>query len=61
MTAGPARETMGRPEVIKPGQKEIRMTGERQVTMIMQGEAPAVQARIPDQPCADCLDQSPVI
>src|SRR5260370_6830388 len=29
--------------------------------MIMQGEAPAVQApsRIPDQPCADCLDQSP--
>src|SRR6266446_6449122 len=37
------------------------MTDERQVTMIMQGEAPAVRApsRIPDQPCVDCLDQSP--
>ena len=52
---------MERPEVVKPGQKEIGMTDERQVTMIMQGEAPAMQApgRIPDQPCADCLDQSP--
>ena len=51
---------MERPEVVKPGQKEIGMTDERQVTMIMQGEAPAMQApgRIPDQPCADCLDQS---
>jgi MFS family permease len=37
------------------------MTDERQVTMISPGEAPAVQApgRIPDQPCVDCLDQSP--
>src|SRR6266704_698681 len=61
MTAWPARETMGRPEVVKPGQKEIRMTDERQLTMIKQGEAPAVQApsRIADQPCVDCLDQSP--
>src|SRR6266704_3305080 len=61
MTACPARETMGRPEVVKPGQKEIRMTDERQLTMIKQGEAPAVQApsRIADQPCVDCLDQSP--
>jgi len=61
MTTGPAREIMGRPEVVKPGLKEIRMTDERQVTMIMPGEVPAVQApsRIPDQPCVDCLDQSP--
>src|SRR6266568_4746154 len=61
MTACPARETMGRPEVVKPGQKEIRMTDERQLTMIKQGEAPAVRApsRIADQPCVDCLDQSP--
>ena len=37
------------------------MTAERSVTMTKQGEAPAVQVpgRIPDQPCADCLDQSP--
>ena len=37
------------------------MTDERSVTMTKQGEAPAVQVpgRIPDQPCADCLDQSP--
>src|SRR6185312_4297928 len=37
--------------------KEIGMTDERTVTLTM----PAVQApaRIPDQPCADCLDQSP--
>jgi hypothetical protein len=37
------------------------MTDERSVTMTKQGEAPAVQApvRLPDQPCADCLDQSP--
>ena len=37
------------------------MTDERSVTMTKQEEAPAVQApvRIPDQPCADCLDQSP--
>jgi MFS family permease len=36
------------------------MTDERSVTMTKQGEAPAVQVpgRIPDQPCADCLDQS---
>ena len=36
------------------------MTAERSVTMTKQGEAPAVQVpgRIPDQPCADCLDQS---
>ena len=52
---------MGKPEVVKPGQKEIGMTDERQLTMTKQGEAPAMQApsRIPDQPCADCLDQSP--
>src|SRR5246127_596795 len=38
------------------------MTAERSVTMTKQGEAPAVQVpgRIPDQPCADCLDQSRV-
>jgi len=37
--------------------KEIGMTDERPVTLTM----PAVQTpvRIPDQPCADCLDQSP--
>jgi MFS family permease len=38
------------------------MNDERSVTMTKQGEAPAVRAapgRIPDQPCADCLDQSP--
>ncbi len=37
------------------------MTDERQLTMIKQGEAPAVRApsRIADQPCVDCLDQSP--
>src|SRR5690348_18130565 len=37
------------------------MTAERSVTMTKQGEAPAVQVpgRILDQPCADCLDQSP--
>src|SRR5260370_26458296 len=57
MTACPAQETMGRPEVVKPGPKEIRMTDERPVTLAR----PTVQApsRIPDQPCVDCLDQSP--
>jgi MFS family permease len=37
------------------------MTDERSVTMTKREEAPAVQApvRMPDQPCADCLDQSP--
>jgi MFS family permease len=37
------------------------MTDERSVTMTKQRKAQAVQApgRIPDQPCADCLDQSP--
>src|SRR5690348_531865 len=37
------------------------MTDERSVTMTTQGEAPAVQApvRLPDRPCADCLDQPP--
>ena len=37
------------------------MTDERSVTMTKQEEVPAVQApvRMPDQPCADCLDQSP--
>ena len=37
------------------------MTDERSVTMTKQEEVPAVRApvRIPDQPCADCLDQSP--
>src|SRR5437763_12560615 len=37
------------------------MAAERSVTMTKQGDAPAVQVpgRIPDQPCADCLDQSP--
>src|SRR5260370_13748234 len=56
MTACPARETMERPEVGKPGEKEIRMTDERPVTLTM----PTVRApgRIPDQPCVDCLDQS---
>ena len=61
MTSSPRWETMEMPEVVKPGQEEIRMTDERQLTMIKQGEAPAVQApsRIADRPCADCLDQSP--
>jgi MFS family permease len=61
MTSSPGWETMEMPEVVKPGQKEIRMTDERQLTMIKQGEAPAVQApsRIADRPCVDCLDQSP--
>src|SRR6266700_4210912 len=66
MTAGhddrlPRPGNDGKAEVVKPGQKEIRMTDERQLTMIKQGEAPAVQApsRIADQPCVDCLDQSP--
>ena len=37
------------------------MTDERSVTMTKQGEAPAVQApgRIPDRPCADCLEVPP--
>src|SRR5438132_12477409 len=37
------------------------MTDERSVTMTKQEEVPAVRApvRIPDQPCADCLEQSP--
>jgi MFS family permease len=37
------------------------MTDDRSVTMTKQGEPPAVQApgRMPDQPCADCLDQPP--
>jgi MFS family permease len=37
------------------------MTDERSVTMTKQEEVPAVRApvRMPDQPCADCLDQSP--
>src|SRR6185369_16694190 len=37
------------------------MTDERSVTMPKQGEAPAVQApgRIPDRPCADCLEVPP--
>jgi hypothetical protein len=48
------------PEVVKPGDAaqrgEIGMTDQHLVTLTM----PAVQApvRIPDQPCADCLDQS---
>jgi MFS family permease len=61
MTSSPRWETMEMPEVVKPGQEEIRMTDERQLTMIKQGEAPAVQApsRIPDRPCADCLEVPP--
>ena len=37
------------------------MTDERSVTMTKQGEALAVQApgRIPDRPCADCLEVPP--
>jgi MFS family permease len=37
------------------------MADERSVTMTKQGEAPAVQApgRIPDRPCADCLEVPP--
>jgi predicted MFS family arabinose efflux permease len=37
------------------------MTDERSVTMTKQGAAPAVQApgRMPDRPCADCLDVPP--
>src|SRR2546429_451401 len=37
------------------------MTDERSVTMTKQEEVPAVEApvRMPDRPCADCLDQSP--
>src|SRR6201985_2510550 len=37
------------------------MTDVRSVTMTKQGEPPAVQApgRIPDRPCADCLDVPP--
>jgi len=37
------------------------MTDERSVTMTKQGVAPAVQApgRIPDRPCADCLEVPP--
>jgi MFS family permease len=40
-----------------PHDEEIGMTDQRTVTLTM----PAVQVpvRIPDQPCADCLDQSP--
>src|SRR6201986_2573238 len=37
------------------------MTDERSVTLTKQEKVPAVRApvRMPDQPCADCLDQSP--
>jgi MFS family permease len=80
MTSSPDWETMGMPEVIKPGPdpglcgaghhhvrrlpaarrcttKEIGMTDQRPATLTI----PAVQvpSRIPDQPCADCLNQSP--
>jgi MFS family permease len=56
MTSSPDRETIG--NVRAPlHDKEIGMTDQRPVTLTM----PAVEApgRIPDQPCADCLDQSP--
>ena len=38
---------MGKPEVVKPGQKEIGMTDERQLTMTKQGVRDAMKFSIP--------------